>query len=84
MPVFLEKLGKLRKEILAMICKNLLKPADGAVVRSFLPAKDEMTPEIVLTESLDLPAVEDAFAVAEQDYFEESDRVKKRLSTLEE
>ena len=65
-----------------MVCWHLLKPANSAVVGSFPPANDEMTPEIVLAESLDLPAVEDSITVAKQNHFEEGDRVKNRLSTL--
>ena len=82
MAVFLEKLDKLRKKVLGMVCKQLLKPENGAMVRSFLPAKDEMAPEVVLAEILDLSALENPFAIAEQKDFEEGDRVKNRLSTL--
>lgn len=50
--------------------------------RGFLPAKDEMSTEVVLAEILNLSPVKDPFAVAEQKDFEEGDRVKNRLFTL--
>ena len=65
-----------------MVCKQLFKATNGAMIRSFLPAKDEMASEVVFAEGLDLAAMKNSFAVAEQNHFEEGDRVKNRLSTL--